>query len=129
MPIIGLGLEIKRIIDGDPYVSLRRIGYLLGHDKLTIKNAISRETQFHKVHTKWIPHQLDDQLRYKRVHGAKIMLATLKKQKQNDYRYLWTGDESYVFYCYAHNSQWVEGKQEPKQKPRRREHDPKVMLT
>ncbi|KAA6394060.1 MAG: hypothetical protein EZS28_010414 [Streblomastix strix] len=57
------------------------------------------------------------------------MLAAPKIQKQNDYRYLWTGYESYVFYCYRHNSQWVEGKQEPKQKPRRREHDPKVMLT
>ncbi|KAA6385447.1 MAG: hypothetical protein EZS28_019026 [Streblomastix strix] len=69
MPIVGLGPDIKRIIDQDPYISLRRIAYLLGHDKLTIQNAITRETQFHKVHTRWIPHQLDDTNWIKRVNS------------------------------------------------------------
>ncbi|KAA6396486.1 MAG: putative mariner transposase C9 mutant [Streblomastix strix] len=129
MPIVGLGPEIKRIIDQDPYISLQRIAYLLGLDKLIIQNAITRETQFHKVHTRWIPHQLDDTNRIKRVNGAKFMLPTLRKCKANDYRYLQTSDESYVFYCYRHSSQWIEGQQEAKQEPRKREHDPKVMLT
>ncbi|KAA6356546.1 MAG: hypothetical protein EZS28_047927, partial [Streblomastix strix] len=86
-------------------------------------------TQCHKVHTRLIPNQLDDTTRVKRVNGAKIMLPTLRKCKANDYRYLWTGDESYVFYCYRHSSQWIEGQQEAKQESRKREHDPKVMLT
>ncbi|KAA6357397.1 MAG: hypothetical protein EZS28_047075 [Streblomastix strix] len=52
MSIVGLKPEIKRIIDQDPYISLLSIAYLLGHDKLTIQNEITRETQFHKVHTR-----------------------------------------------------------------------------
>ncbi|KAA6372285.1 MAG: hypothetical protein EZS28_032189 [Streblomastix strix] len=78
MLVVGLGPEIKRIIDQDPYISLRRIAYLLDHNKLAIQSAITRDTQFHKVHTRLTPHQLDDTNRIKGVNGAKIILHTLQ---------------------------------------------------
>ncbi|KAA6386245.1 MAG: hypothetical protein EZS28_018226 [Streblomastix strix] len=126
-PIIGLRIQIKRFIEEDPYISLTRIADCLGYDEATIRRAIAWETDYHRVYLKQVPHTLDAAMKQKRVQGAKIILTVIRKQKQNRYKYLLTGDDSYVFYSYPQTKMFIkEGKEIP-QVPRRRKHDLKII--
>jgi hypothetical protein len=58
-------------------------------------------------HFKWVPHFLDGDLRAKRLEGARQLLDILRAQEKYHFRYLITGDETWVYLDMKPGTGWL----------------------
>jgi histone-lysine N-methyltransferase SETMAR len=65
----------------------------------------------------------------KRVSMAKSMLKTLEKQAASNYHFLWTGDESWMFYEYHHQTMWATSWEDVDEIERSSHYQRKTMIT
>ncbi|KAA6385817.1 MAG: putative mariner transposase [Streblomastix strix] len=127
--IHGLGNELTKLISLDRNISLRRLADTLGHDKQIIKRIIREETDFKRVHLRWVPRKLTTLQRIARVEGARSMLPIIQLARTQRFRFLLTGDESYIFYVNDFDSTWIRDGEKVPQRARRIITDPKILLT
>jgi len=87
---------IERLLLEDPYQSARSLASALLVDKNTVCRVLRDEMNMKKVNAHWIPHELSDQQKMRRVGVAREMLHVL-----NNVRYfstVLTGDETYLYW-------------------------------
>jgi hypothetical protein len=58
-------------------------------------------------HFKWVPHFLDDDLRAKRLEGARQLLDVLQTQERCHFRDLIPGDETWVYLDMKPGTIWL----------------------
>ena len=86
-----------------PFSSLKQIEERTGIPKtsvewlLTLNGFVSR-------HLKWIPHNLNSSQKVSRINQSKRLLKILQAARQNNYRSLITGDESWFYLSTDHKT-------------------------
>jgi transposase len=72
------------------------------HDNLGMK----------KLNLRWVPHSLDANQKGERVALSHELLAVLERDRRNQFRNVVTGDESWFFLYYSHDSIWTQSRDE-----------------
>ena len=76
--------RISDVLEEEPYSSLCYIANILNSNESTIYRYITLYLHKKYVHTRWIPHSLNDAQKKSRVEGAKELLSVLLScQKEN----------------------------------------------
>ena len=105
--------RIKEILDEEPFASLRYIAELLNENMTIIYRYL---TQFlHKVYkpSKWLPHELTQQQKLKRVSELKSLHSILQSSKHESFRNIITGDQSWLTLYYSNNGTWLDRDDNP----------------
>jgi histone-lysine N-methyltransferase SETMAR len=77
----------------------------------------------------WVPHTLTDEQKGKRAQLAGSMLAELEMHRASNFHFLYTGDESWLFYHYDQQHMWAASWEEVDDLERPSHHQKKTMLT
>jgi S-adenosylmethionine:diacylglycerol 3-amino-3-carboxypropyl transferase len=65
-----------------------------------------------KFNPRWVPHTLDSARKQNRVTFSGALLEVLRREQQNNFDRVITGDESSFFLDYPHESVWAESADE-----------------
>jgi histone-lysine N-methyltransferase SETMAR len=106
-PDEGIPWAIHSVLQADPLVSARAIARTLKLSVSTVLRHLTDNFQMKYRHLKWVPHRLTSEQKAKRAELAGSMLETLRRHRRTHFRFLYTGDESWMFYSYPHTHQWV----------------------
>jgi hypothetical protein len=93
-PLEDINTQILQILEAEPWSSVQpvaeflKISASMTHLHLTI--SLDIESQ----HFKWVPYFLDDDLRAKRLEGARQLFDVLQTRERCHFRNLITGDET-----------------------------------
>jgi hypothetical protein len=97
-PQIGLDTILANKLGLDPHTPARKLALSLGVSLPTILNHLHENLGMKCYHFRWIPDLFDGSQKAERVRCAHIMLEALDVNAQTNYRYLMTGDESWMPY-------------------------------
>lgn len=108
--------RISDVLEEEPYSSLRYIANILNSNESTIYRYITLYLHKKYVHTRWIPHSLNDAQKKSRVEGAKELLSVLLSCQKENWRNIITGDSSWFSFSYGIDGVWLdEGESPPEQ--------------
>ena len=93
----------------------------------TIINIMKSQLGLIKKNIKWIPYELSDGLRKKRIEHSKKMLIFLQNKRLYSWKRIITGDESWILSYYPEKTQWISSEKNPEKK-RKVSREKKVML-
>jgi histone-lysine N-methyltransferase SETMAR len=127
--IRGLEARIAELLQENPYLSLKRMKKILGHDKKIIKRIITAELKMERVSTRWVPHILTPEQMETRVDLAELMKKQLLKSQKLGFSNIITGDESWFYLSYPHSSKWVASKSDRDVEQSKTHYNEKVMIT
>lgn len=105
--------RIEEILDEEPFASLHYIAELLNENTTIIYRYL---TQFlHKVYksSRWLPHELTQQQKLKRVSELKSLHSILQSSKHESFRNIITGDQSWLTLYYSNNGAWLDSDDDP----------------
>jgi hypothetical protein len=96
-------LILKQITE-TPFASVRSLRKDVEIPKTTVWQRVTESLQFKSRHFKWVRCMLTDELRQKRIEGARTLLNVLEAQQRIEFRDIKTGDESWIYLNMAPNS-------------------------
>lgn len=105
--ITELDARISQIMEDEPYIKTSELAKMCAVNKETIKHILRDHLHMIKVNFKWIPHQLTDSLRRRRVETAKEMLQVLENRSPQFLRKVYTEDETWIYFDNPRRSMWV----------------------
>lgn len=94
--LVGLSEQCKKLIEDNTSRSLRRMALTVGHSRSVVKRVIDDELHYVRLSHRWIPHSLTPAQKEMRVKCAQEMLALLRPHAIKGYRYVVTGDETWI---------------------------------
>jgi hypothetical protein len=94
-------------LDADPYLSARKLAQSLGIAALTVCRCLTEVLGTKCRHLRWVPHTLTLAQKLMCAELAQSMLQALVKHEHTNYHFVFTGDESWMFYAYDHRTRWV----------------------
>jgi len=118
---------IQKIIETEPFQSVRSISSQLDVNRESIRMVLTDVLQLHKYKCKWIPHTLTPQRMEERVLCATNMLKKLRTR--NVFKNIITGDEAWFFFDNPADAQWARSVDEVQRNVNRTIQSKKVMLT
>ena len=121
--------DIKRLLEEDPQISARQIAWRLGRDHSSVLYVLKNVFGLEFKKTRWVPHQLSEDDRKRRVSLSKALLETLQEAESKSFRFLVTGDESWFFYSSPRRGLWIPPESEEPRAPRPSAYAPKTMIT
>jgi hypothetical protein len=83
-------------LEAEPWSSVRTIAEFLKTLASTVHLHLTTSLNMEGRHFKWVPHFLDNDLRAKRLEGARQLLDSLQTQEKYHLRDIITGDETWV---------------------------------
>jgi hypothetical protein len=95
-PLEDVDARILQVLEAEPWPSVRTIAEFLKIPVSTVHLYLTISLNMKSRHFKWVPHFLDDDLRAKRLEGARQLLDVLQTQERCYFRDLITGDETPV---------------------------------
>jgi AraC-like DNA-binding protein len=98
----GLAAVIDGKLDADPQLSARRLAHSLGIAASTVCYYLNEVLGMKFRHLRWVSHMLTQLQKDARVESAQEMLRELAKHQASNFHFLFTGDESWLFYAYHH---------------------------
>ena len=98
--------SIQNLLNEQPFISAKIISKILKIPYTTILDKMKKEMGLKKYYFRWIPYNLDENLKNLRVSKAKEMLIILNNQKKFPWKNIITGDESWLLNFYPPKSQW-----------------------
>jgi histone-lysine N-methyltransferase SETMAR len=98
---------VAQVVGSNRYAGLREIASLAKTNKDTVRKILHTKLKLVKRNLKWIPHRLTDAQKLSRVTIARELLVTLKNDEKNDFIHILTGDETWLYYSYPHESMWT----------------------
>jgi hypothetical protein len=93
-PLKDIDTRILQVLGADPCFSVRTIAEFLKISASTVHLHLITSLNMKNRHLKWASHFLDDDLRAKRLEGARQLLDILHPQGKCHSRDLITGDET-----------------------------------
>jgi hypothetical protein len=96
-PIEDIDARILQVLEAEPWSSVRMIAEFLKIPASTVHLHLTTSLNMKNRHFKWVPHFLDDNLRAKRLEGARQLLDVLQAQERCHFRDLITGNETWVY--------------------------------
>ena len=104
--IEGLVQKVKENLRNNEFISARELSNILSVYKKTISKVLREDLSMLKVNMRWVPHELSDDLKRKRVSIAQTMLNTLQNTRNQGNIY--TGDEIWIYLRNPGTSMWVQ---------------------
>ena len=120
---------VKKFVEKYPYTSCRNAATILKINKSTVKSILTKELQLHKVNFKWIPYQLTDEIRQKRVEIATELFNFLTACTGDKLNKVLTQDETWIYFENPRLSMWIDSSSEIPQIPKRTIGAKKVMVS
>ncbi len=111
--------SIKKFIDKYPYTSCRNAATILNISKSTVKSILIEELKLHKVNFKWIPYQLTDEIKQKRVEIATELYNFLTSCTEHKLNKVLTQDETWIYFDNPRLSMWIDSNSEIPRVPKR----------
>jgi hypothetical protein len=93
-PLEDIDARILQVLEFDPWSSIRTIAEFLKIPASTVHFHLTTSLNMKSQHFKWVLNFLDDDLRAKRLEGARQLLDILQAQGRCHFRDLITGDET-----------------------------------
>jgi hypothetical protein len=84
-------------LEAEPWSSVQTITEFLKIPASTVHLNLTTSLNMKSRRFKWVPHFLDDDLRTKRMEGARQLLDVLQAQGRCHFRDLTTGDKTWVY--------------------------------
>ena len=120
---------VARLLEEDPTLSARRIAWILNRDHSSVCWVLKHVLGLEFKKTRWIPHNMTQADRDRRVRDSEALLDTLARAEKDSFRFLVTGDETWFFYTSPHNGLWLPPEAEAPTFPRPSHYAPKTMIT
>ena len=98
---------IRRVIEESEFFSVRSVAQRLRVNETIVYRYFTRELHLVYKHTKWIPHNLDSDLKKRRANISSELFEVLQKSQHTGYRNIITGDQSWFLYRYPPHGAWV----------------------
>jgi histone-lysine N-methyltransferase SETMAR len=128
-PDEGLAGVIAARHEKDRHLSARKLAKSLGISVATVCHYLSDVLGLKLRHMRWIPHTLTDEQKDKRAELAESMLEFLQMHRTNGFRFLFTGDKSWLFYHYDQKQMWCASWEDVEDIERPSHHQKKTMVT
>jgi hypothetical protein len=94
-PLEDIDDRILQVLEAEPWSSVRTIAEFLKISASMVHLHLTTSLDMESRHFKWVPRFLDDDdLRTKRLDGARQLLDVLQLQEKCHFRDLITGDET-----------------------------------
>jgi hypothetical protein len=106
-PPIELSGAIMSLLSDDPFLSARVLAVRLLSTPQTIKRVLMSYLGMGKLVRWWIPHDLSEAIRRKRVLKANFFLEELRADEGNEFANTMTGDESWFCLSYESDSMFA----------------------
>lgn len=119
---------LKRLKDF-PFSSIRQIAEDCNISSSTVYRVLKNDLQYRVKHLRWIPHILNPSQKVNRVELSKSLQKTLKNAKRTNYKFFYTGDESWFYLSTDHAFQWLPPEETPAVRERKTIQSKKYMLT
>jgi histone-lysine N-methyltransferase SETMAR len=128
-PDEGLALVIAAKHEQDRHLSARQLAKSLGIAVSTVCHYLSNVLGLKLRHMRWVPHTLTVEQKAKRAQLAGSMLSELEMHRASNFHFIYTGDESWLFYHYDQQRMWVASWEDVEEIERPSNHQKKTMLT
>ena len=102
----AIDLEINTILNLHPYATVRMIASIVSCSTSTTLNHLYA-MGYKNYHLRWVPHNLNETQKLKRLNMSKELVQILEKSKENGFADIITGDESWFIYYYHYERKWV----------------------
>lgn len=112
-----------------PFFSIRQISEHTSVPATTVYRILAIDLQYKVKHLKWIPHLLNSEQKAARVEISKSLLKSLKSAEKNNFRFFYTGDESWFYLTTDHTIQWLPPDEVPSFREKKTISSKKFMLT
>ena len=109
-------------------ISCRQIARSTKIPYSTVNYTLIHRLNYKSVHTQYVPHILNEDDKMIRIQCCKEILTILKKCQRNGYRYIVTGDESWILYFTPKGCMWIRSGKKPPKAANIGFQCPKVML-
>jgi histone-lysine N-methyltransferase SETMAR len=120
---------IGKALKEDPHLSTRKIAKVLSISSTTGQSHLTKSFGMKCYHMQWVPHTFTAAQQAKRREMAGSMLQTLESYAASNFHFLWTGDESWMFYGYHHEITWAASWEEVDELERPMHYHSKTMVT
>jgi len=121
--------EIEAIFEEYPLASAHFIAETLGVDRRSVRRTLTEVMHMKHVGFRWVPHDLTDGVRKKRVDGARNLLEFLGAQGPRQRDHVITDDQSWIFVRNKPDGCWVQEDCPRPCKAKPSQGEEKVMLT
>jgi hypothetical protein len=128
-PDEGLAGVIATRHERDPHLSARKLAQSLGIAASTVCHYLSDVLGMKCFQMRWVPHTLSALQKAKRAEYSRDMLHTLATHESTGFHFLFTGDESWMFYSYHQHTMWVASWEDVDEVERLSHYHKKTMLT
>ena len=98
---------ISNLLEEDPYISTKKLAKKLNVDKKTVKRVLIEELHMVKIYFKWIPYNLTDKIRAKRIEIATQLLNFLSSASEQTLNRIMTQDEIWLYLNNPRRSMWT----------------------
>jgi transposase len=99
---------IASMLQERPFVSCKIIARHFRVAKSTCLQILHNDLGMKKFHLQWVPHHLDPIQKQNRVSTSSQLLTLLQAEAEEEFAHVITGDESWFFLHYSHDSMWAE---------------------
>jgi hypothetical protein len=106
-PPIELSGAIMSLLSNEPFLSARVLAVRLPSAHQTIKRVLLSDLGMRKFVRRWIPYDLNEANRRKRVLKANLLLEELRADEGNEFANTMTGDESWFCLSYESDSMFA----------------------
>jgi histone-lysine N-methyltransferase SETMAR len=105
-PDEGIVPAVQLAFKEHPFASARSVAERLHLALGTVLRCLQEDLGTKYRHLRWVPHTLTEEHKAKRAELAGRMLEILSHHRESDFKFLFTGDESWMFYAYERTHQW-----------------------
>ena len=98
---------IENALMSFPFSSVREIAKMTHIPKSTVFNVLTEQLHYENKRLKWVPHFLNSSQLSERVSSSKELLKLLKISRKDNYKFFYTGDESWFYLTTDYNQQWL----------------------
>jgi hypothetical protein len=106
-PVSDLAESVRTLLEETPFISCKRMCSKLRIAKTTCLRVLHDQLGFRKCYFRWIPHALSENQVQCRITFSEELLQVLHHARETNFDNLLTGDESWFYYEYPHDSAWA----------------------
>jgi histone-lysine N-methyltransferase SETMAR len=102
-----LAEAISSMLEERPFLSCKLLARHFRIAKATCSRILREDLALQKFTLRWVPHRLHSTQKQNRVTFSSALLEVLRREQQNNFDLVITGDESWFFVHYPNESVWA----------------------
>jgi transposase len=107
-----LAEAISSMLEERPFLSCKLLSRHFRIAKAMCSRISRKDLALQKFNLRWVPHRLDSTQKQNRVTFSRALLEVLRREQQNNFDHVITGDESWFFIHYPNESVWAGSRDE-----------------